>query len=50
MNKAFCCVVCILIGWFVGFVSALAGLNKLRPDLYDELKKDVFDERHDQPE
>ena len=44
MDRVVCCITCFLIGGFVGFVSALAGLNTLRPDLYDELRKDVFDE------
>lgn len=50
MDKVICCVACLLIGGFIGFVSTLAGLNKIRPDLYDELKREAFDERHDQPE
>lgn len=50
MDKAVCCIACLLLGCFVGFVSSLAGISKLRPDLYDELKREVFDERHDQQE
>lgn len=38
----------LVVGSILGFVGSLAGLHHLRPDLYEEFRRYVFDDRHDQ--